>query len=188
MNKKNECTIDFESVVTKEELKQITDEERAIIEKDSSYHYNYLRNMYTGDFFAEMLMNRSREIAFISAKYTNLSTPAKECLAARIAFNNDESFIKCLLSRNITFNQLFAYARAISSMKKVVSLANKLEVDDDVKVTSKKLNNLCSLARMYFGIRDYNLILAKINEIIVFKKDLYKKLEQEQFTSSPKTR
>ena len=188
MNKKNECTIDFESVVIKEELQQISEEERAIIEKESTYHYNYLRNMYSGDFFVDMLVNRSREIAFISSKYKNLSPTAKECLAARIAFNNDEKFIKCLLSRNITYNQLFVYARAISGVKKVVSLANKLEVDDDVKVTSKKLNNLCSLVRMYFGIRDYNLILAKINEIIVFKRDLYKKLEQEQFTPASKTR
>ena len=188
MNKNNECIIDFESVVTKEELRQISEEERAIIEKESTYHYNYLRNMYSGNFFIDILTNRAREIAFISSKYKNLSKPAKDCLAAKIAFNNDEKFIKCLLSKNITYNQLFAYARAISGVKKVVSLANKLEVDDVVKVTSKKLNNLCSLIRMYFGIRDYNLILAKINEIIVFKKELYKKLEQEQLESCLKTR
>ena len=93
-----------------------------------------------------------------------------------------------LLSKGITYNHLYHYSRAISSIKKVASLANKLELDDDVKLTSKKINALCSLIRLHFGIRDYNLIIAKINDIVVFKKDLYKKLEQDQLTPSSKTR
>ena len=188
MNKKNECTIDFQTVVTKEDFKQLTEEEKELIDKDSKYHYNYLRNIYTGETLVEMLPSRAYEIAFLSNKYKNLSPIAKNYLNVSIAFNDDEKFIKCLLSKNITYNHLYNYSRAISSIKKVVTLVNKLEVNEDVKVASKKLNNLCSLIRMYFGIRDYNLILAKINEIVLFKRDLYKKLEQEQFETSPKTR
>ena len=188
MNKINECTIDFESVVTKEQLQQLSEEERAIIEKEATFHHKILTKMSKGSDLSDLLTSKSREIAFLNRKFTNLSQTAKECLAARIAFDNDENFIKCLLSRKITYYILFSYARAISSTKRAITLDGKLNNDADIEAVNKKLNNLCSLVRMYFGIRDYNLILAKINEIIVFKRDLYKKLEQEQFTPASKTR
>lgn len=64
-------------------------------------------------------------------------------------------------------------------------MAKELE-DDEVKVASKKINTLCAVIRNYYGIKDYNLILAKIAEVIAFRKDLYKKLEDEQFEKEKK--
>lgn len=188
MQRKVDSSVDFQTVLTKEDLRTIDEDKLSFIRKEANAHSNYLRSAFQGGTLIEILASRSRELAFIGNKYRNLSNAEKELLAANIAFSNDESFIKALLSKGITYNHLYHYSRAISSIKKVASLANKLELDDDVKLTSKKINALCSLIRLHFGIRDYNLIIAKINDIVVFKKDLYKKLEQDQLTPSSKTR
>ena len=188
MQQRLDSKIDFNTIITKEDLKSLTEEEINFIRKEGLKHGTYLRNAFSSEMLKELLDARAKEIAYIGSKYQKLNPIAKELLAATIVFPNDESFIRCLLSKKITYNHLFNYARAISSIKKVTLLANKLEIDDSIKITSKKIDYLCSLVRIYFGTRDYNLIVAKINEIVVFKKDLYKKLEQEQFTPSQKTR
>ncbi len=188
MYQKLDSKIDFSTVVTREKLKTLTDEEVNFVKKEGLSHSRYLRNAYNPETLKSLLTTRAKEIAFVGYKYKDLNPTAQELLAATIVFPDDESFIKCLLSRNINYNLLFNYSRAVSSIKKVALLAKNLEIDEDVKLTSKKINTLCSLIRIYFGIRDYNLILAKINEIVLFKKDLYKKLEQEQFTPDSKTR
>ena len=64
-------------------------------------------------------------------------------------------------------------------MKKLAALAGELNISEDIKLVSKKINILCSVVRSYFGVKDYNLIIAKINDIVVFKKDLYLSLENE---------
>lgn len=64
-------------------------------------------------------------------------------------------------------------------MKKLAALAGELNISEDIQLVSKKINILCSVVRSYFGVKDYNLIIAKINDIVVFKKDLYLSLENE---------
>ena len=188
MNQRLDCKIDFKTVLTREDLKTLSTEEIEKLRKESNYHYEYFKYLYGNSCLYEILANRSRELAYTSNKYKDLNQTAKEFLISSVIFHNDEQFIRCLLAKKITYNHLFYYSKAISSIKKVVLLANKLEIDEDVKITNKKLNSLCSIIRLYFGVRDYNSILAKINEIVLFKKDLYKKLEQEQFTPDSKTR
>ena len=139
MIQKLDSKIDFKTVITKENLRTLSEEEVAFVRKEGLTHSRYLRSSYNNDTLISMLASRAREIAFVGHKYKDLSPVAKDLLAATIVFSNDESFIKCLLSKNITYNVLFNYARAISSIKKVTILANKLEIDEDVKVTSKKM-------------------------------------------------
>ena len=178
--------IDFKTVLTKEDIRALTEEERTIAVKEGLFNAHYLRSLYGQDGLHDLITFRSREIAFVNSKYQNLTPQAKELLAATIAFPDDDAFIRCLLSRNITYIKLHNYARAISGLKKISEKDKK--PDDNIREAINKITILCSLVRMHFGITDYNLILAKINEIIEFKKDLYKKLEQEQFKTSPKTR
>ena len=140
----------------------------------------YLRSNFQDGTLIEILAQRSRELAFLGHKYRDKSDTFKELLAANIAFGEDEKFIRILLSKNINYYQLFNYARAVKSIKKITSMAKDLE-GDEVKIASRKISRLCKLIKDYYGVKDYNLILAKIAEITAFQKDLYKQLEDEQF-------
>ena len=188
MQNRIDSIVDFKTVLTKEDLKNFDKEKLEFIKKEAIVQSNKLKQMYRDGALIEILSSRSRELAFLGHKYRDLNNTEKELLAANIVFPNDEGIIKALIAKNISYNQLFSYSRAISSIKKIALYANRLEVEEDVKLTSNKINRLCSLFRQRYGIRDYNLIIAKINEIVIFHRELYKKLEQEQYTSSPKTR
>ena len=183
MERIKDNTIDFTTVITKEELLELSAEDIALAKKDGGYHSRYLRNSFEGGTLVERLASRSREIAFLGHKYRDKSDTFKELLAANIAFGEDEKFIRVLLSKNINYYQLFSYARAVKSIKKITALTKELEADE-IKIASRKLSRLCKIIKDYFGIKDYNLILAKIAEITAFQKDLYKKLEEEQFEKS----
>lgn len=180
MERIKENTIVFEKVVTKEELLKLSEEEVNFAKKEGIYHAEYLRRVFSKGILSEFLSERARELAFLGHKYRDQKNVTKELIAATIALPDDEKFIKALLSNNIDYDQLLSISKAISSIKKITLLAKRLQTDDSVKVVNKKIRNLCLFIRNYFGIRDFNLILAKINEIAAFKKDLYKKLEEEQ--------
>lgn len=179
MERIRDNTINFEKVITKEDLMELPIEEVELAKKESAFHAKYLRASFSDGKLIELLSNRSRELAFLGRKYHDKSDTFKELLAANIVFPNDESFIKTLLCKNIGFYQLYSYARAVSSVKKITAMAKELE-NDEIKIISRKINRLCAIIKNYYNIKDYNLILAKIAEIIVFKKDLYQKLEDEQ--------
>lgn len=181
MDKIRENTINFETVFTKEDFLTLSNEEVEFAKKEGTYHANYLRSMFSGGILIELLGQRSREIAYLSHKYRGQNDTTKELLAATIAFPDDEKLIKFLISKDITYNQLAAYSKAVTSVKKITILAKKVDVDDSITVASKKINKLCLLFKRYSGISDFNLILAKINEIVIFKKDLYKMIEDDQF-------
>ena len=178
MIKIKDNTIDFETVLTKEDLGKLTKEEIDFIDIESSYHSNYLRTTYASFRLHDFLHKRARELAFLGFKYQSQSDIFKELLAAKIIFQDDEKFIRALLAKNITYLQLYSYSKMISGTKKLMTLSKKID-DESITIANKKLNNLCAYIKIYFGFKDYNLILAKINEIVVFKKDLYKKLENE---------
>ena len=182
MEKIKDNTIDFEKVVTKDELLTLSKEDIELAKKDGSYHSRYLRSNFQGGSLIEVLAQRSRELAFLGHKYRDKSDTFKALLAANIVFADDEKFIRVLLSKNVNYYQLFSYARAVKSIKKITAIAKELDTDE-IKIASRKINRLCSIIKNYYGIKDYNLILAKIAEITAFRRDLYKKLEDEQFES-----
>ena len=172
--------IDFKTITTREDLKTITEEELKLIAKESTYHSNYLKRTYMVDanHLLQFLASRAREISRVE-KYKNLSEPAKNLLAANIVYNDTERFIKVLIKNGISFSQLYNYSRLISKTKKLVLMANDLEVSEEVKLTNTPLNRLCTLFCKYYGITDFNITLIKINEIVQFHNELYVKLEQE---------
>ena len=182
MEKIKDNTIDFEKVVTKDELLTLSKEDIELAKKDGSYHSRYLRSNFEGGSLIEVLAQRSRELAFLGHKYRDKSDTFKALLASNIVFDNDKKFIRVLLSKNVNYYQLFSYARAVKSIKKITAIAKELDTDE-IKIASRKINRLCSIIKNYYGVKDYNLILAKIAEVTAFQKDLYKKLEDEQFES-----
>lgn len=179
MAKRSINVVDFSTVITKEDYLNLSDEQVKVASKEGMFHANYLRRAYSIEFLNEFLASMAREIAYIGSKYKNLDETSKELLAANICFPDDGKFIKCLLGKNITYDLLYNYSKAISKMKKLAALAGELNISEDIQLVSKKINILCSVVRSYFGIKDYNLIIAKINDIVVFKKDLYLSLENE---------
>ena len=186
MERMKENTINYEKVVTKEDVASLTEEEREFAFKEGSYHARYLRNVFTIDVLYEFLASRSRESAYLGHKYRKEKNVTKELIAATITFPNDECFIKILLNKNITYNKLYLYSRAISNLKKITLLSKEFDDDDNIKIVSKKLNSICHFIQNETGIKDFNLILAKINAIVMFRRDLYKKLEGDQSTNDPK--
>lgn len=138
----------------------------------------------------EFLPGRARELAYLGAKYKEEDIPTKELIASTITYPNTKSFIQILIERGISYESLYAYSRLISRTKELTFLAKSLELDltEDVQLASKKLTNLCALFRKYYGHADYNLILAKINYIVAFEKDLYKELTEQMKPQAKKTR
>lgn len=188
--KKNIGKIDFNELVTKEDLQALTEEKREFALKEGNYHANYLRNQYSPEMLVELLASRARELAFIGFKYKDENMPTKELIASTITYPNTETFIQILIEKGISYAGLFSYSKLISKTKKLTLLADELELDlaEDVQLASKKLNNLCALFRKYYGHSDYNLILTKVNYIVAFEKDLYKKLEAQIKPQEGKTR
>lgn len=172
--------IDFKTITTREDLKTITEEELQVIKKSSTYHSNYLRHTYrdNSNTLLEILTSRAREISR-TAKYKNLSDPAKDLLATNIVYHDTADFIKYLIKNGISYNQLYGYSRLISKTKKLVLMADELDVSNEVQLTSRSLNKLCNLFCTYYGVRDFNITLIKINEIVQFYKELYNELEHE---------
>lgn len=170
-------TINYNSMVTKEDLLK-EKEEKDFIAQESLYHVNYLTSTYPQEYLKTFIVKRAREIAFLWKRYETKSDTTKEVIAANIVFYDDEAFIKALLSKKISFHQLYCISRLISSIKKHESL--NLSETGDIKKAKSKIKELCNFIYHYFGVRDYNLIIAKLNEILVFKMELYRKLEQEQ--------
>ena len=93
-----------------------------LAKKDGSYHSRYLRSNFEGGSLIEVLAQRSRELAFLGHKYRDKSDTFKALLAANIAFADDEKFIRVLLSKNVNYYQLFSYARAVKSIKKITAI------------------------------------------------------------------
>lgn len=182
----NDNTINFDTLITKENLFELNVDDINFINKESLYHANYLRQSYDQEYLKNFLVKRAREISSLGYKYRNKNETIKELIAANIVFNDDEAFIKALLSKGIKFFKLYSYLRLISNVKK----NNDLEMDSnrDIEVAKSQIKYLCCVIRYYFGVKDFNLIIAKLNEVIILKGNLYKKLEEEQFGPKVKTR
>lgn len=172
----NNRKIDFKSVLTKEDIAKISPEELAIIEKDAREQGKILRAKYEGSKLLEVLSSKPREKAN-SIKYQGLSSQAKELFASTVAFPSYSTIIKILIEYNINYIQAYTISRAVSNVKNIMTKQTQLINDTNTKIAIIKLNSICEIFYREFGIRDYNLILAKINEIVVLKKDLYKEFE-----------
>lgn len=196
--------IKFDKVLTSQEISEMDPEKIKFAKKEGQYHYNYLKNAYGPDYFKERLTSRARELAELGHKYRLEDEKTKELIAANIVFPNDLTFMKVLISKGITYAHLKAYSKIIRVGKILtqISVGNCEKQDfkelfdaygfgkqflgistkdleaPDFTIKSKKLDYLCYIIKQYFGIRDENLILAKVSEITALKKELYQEMEQ----------
>lgn len=183
---KDSVIIDYDKIVTKEDLLKLENEDVDFINRESFFQGNVLRKYSNSEYLKKFLVKRAKEIAFLAHRYESKSECEKEVIAANIVFNNDEAFIKALLSRGIKFNRLYYFSRLMTNIKKNAILNG--EVTEDIEKAKYQINNLCSYIHYYFGVKDYNLIIAKLNEILVFKSKLYREIELNQVTPTIKTK
>lgn len=205
--------INFDKILTSQEISEMNPEKIEFAKKEGQYHYNYLKNAYGPDYFKERLTGRARELAELGHKYRFEDEKTKELIAANIVFPSDVTFMKVLISKGITYGNLVAYSRIINVGKILTKLSNGTYETENIKdltdtyglgklffgvsskdfdgpdftIKSKKLDYLCYIIKKYFGIRDENLILAKVGEITALKKELYQEMEQ-GLENTPKIR
>lgn len=168
--------IDYNKVVTKEYFSNMDEEKLEILKQEGERQAQILKRTY--DFTKlqnpNFLSQKAQEIAHIGKKYTNLEESEKQILAANITLK-DESVIEALLDKGINYNTLYYYSTLISKIKKLVSIADELDINEDITIINKRINYICSIIRLYFGVTDFTLIVNKLNEIAATKKTLYMK-------------
>lgn len=173
--------INFKEIVTKEDIEALPTANYHYAVNTGNYHATYLRNQFTPEHLSANLTIRARELAFIGANHQDKDEVTKELLAANIVHPNNKKLIEILLSRNVTYGLLTNYAKCISKIKKIALIVDKYELHEDIKIVTKNINALCNIFKDHLGYNDYNLIIAKLNEILVYEKDLYLSLEAKHF-------
>lgn len=170
--------IDFKNVTTKEEMQTLSLEELAKVTKGGKFHSEQIKNSLA---YSEIKIKegRGKEIAFILHNYSNLSITAKYLLASSIIMSNDESLITYLIKNGFNYFQIYRCSKLISKLKEYYNITDK-PLDMDISTLEK----LCFLIKKYYGISDNNLIIAKINELVVFKADLFEKLSKKDKSNS----
>ena len=172
--------LDFKTILTKEDLSSLTMDKYEFAIKEALPWSNKVRAKVAGDY--SYITTRSREIS-MGCKYNSESNTVKELIAANISYPDSEKMIKVLLDKGITYERLFMYSRLVSSCKKM-SLLQSQDKAVELKAGRKELNDLCNIFIPRDGLMDKNLLIAKLNEIVVFNGDLYKSLQR----SKQKTR
>lgn len=173
--------INFKEIVTKEDIEALPIANYHYAVNAGNYHATYLRNQFTPEHLSKNLTTRARELAFIGCKHQDKDKVTKELLAANIVHPDNEKIIEILLSKNITHDLLTKYAKCISKIKKIALIVDKYELHEDIKIVTKNINALCNIFKDHLGGNDYDLLIAKLNEILVYEKDLYLKLEAKHF-------
>ena len=175
--------IAVEKIITRDDLKTIDEEKYQELTKEASLHATYLNNYYPKSILVQLLAKRSREIAFMSEKYEDEDDTYKELLAANITYSDDEKIIRHLLSKGIGYHELRGYSNLISRIKKAYFSIQKydfnIELSNEINLSTRKISSICNFFIKYYGHFDCNLILTKINDLVVFKKNLYLSIEKE---------
>lgn len=162
MNYCDFVTKEYFSNMNKNRLKNIKDE--AITRKN-----NYQKK----DVILELL---AKNIAYF--EYPNFTFEEKQILASNICLN-DEEVINTLLDAGIDYNTLYSYSNFISKYKKLISLTQKLGINNIIVIditANKNISYINSIISSKFDVLDFNLITTKLNEIAATKKTLYMKL------------
>ena len=122
---------------------------------------------------------RAKDIAFRNREYSNCSYIIKCIIASNIAFMNDELFIKILIDNGYNLGKLMTLIRFTEQ----INLFDIQNLDlNTMKITSNELKHIkriCQLTKKFFNVDDYLLVINKITEIIVFKQDLFSKVQSD---------
>lgn len=171
--------INYKKIITKDEFDAMSQEKYEYAVKEGLYHADYLKGQYPPSTLRRLLVHRALEISTIGTKYYKESEAVQQLIACNIVFPDNEKIIKILLSKDLTYDKICAYARVVSGIKKIALQTVEFDTDNSITIADKKVNGLCSLIRLHTGVSDYNLIVSKISEIAAHHKDLYIQLQEE---------
>lgn len=189
--------IDYSKIITKEDFMKIKKQgEAAVTEfysdvnKATLFYTNYLSGCYHPNILAEIKEARAKEVAYLGMQTVDKDPIFKGLVASTIIYNSKEQFIRTLIKNKVSYYDLYNVSRLISKMSTLSKIAKDLETDSDINLVNKKVSQVYGYIIKYFRHKDIELIITKINEIVVFDEKLYKQLEREPIapTENPLTR
>jgi len=178
--------LDFTTITTIDDFKEMSKEQYDDSIKKGLYQARKVRGEYCEDFIKTSLINRAHEIVYLSCKYKDETATSKQLMKSTIIYPDNTKTIQLFIDKGFSYENLYAYARLIKKLKSIALIIDELELSQEVDLATKKIAQMCTIFRNYYGHCDYQSIITKINEIVIFERDLYKKLEQK--TKKEKTK
>lgn len=172
--------IDFKNIVTKEEMQALTSEEVKKATQGGKFYSEQLKAGLNSQM--SIRETRGKDVAFILDAYSRSSIAAKYLLASSIVMPNNDKLIAYLIKNGYDYFQIFSCAKLISKLKEYYSKTSE-PIDIDISALEK----LCFLIKKYYGISNDDLIIAKINELVVFKGEEFKRIKKELRETAKKT-
>ena len=174
--------LNYSIILTKEEIENISQEKLEYIKEAASKtlnKINYKRQRgltFKGSNEVFSMQNRARELVFIS-DYKDEDFITKTLITSNVIYPNSKTIIDILLSKNITYDILNKNISKLKSLKQLALLKDSLPDIDSITITDKNLNTICRIIERYFSCDNYNLIIAKLVQIVVYEKELFTELE-----------
>ena len=168
--------IKFDEVITENDLKNLSASDYLFAIEKGSIRARELKSNPRKSL--DFLERKARELS-ASCRYEDKNNTTKELIAAEIVFSNNDLFISTLIEEGYVYEKIKKYMSLLVKIKQLNQMASVLEISEEVELGSKVLTNLCRKIQKNFSICDYNLILAKINEIVFYHKEEYLKKEIE---------
>lgn len=118
---------------------------------------------------------------------------------ANVCCNNPEMLIDILLNKKISYNTIALISRDIDNLKLLSTLKIKLEEllkkdvsEKDLKLLkisirrlaeeneklNNKINEIVKIFEQYYAVSDINIIIARLLQITVFEREIYKEKEK----------
>lgn len=166
--------INYSTVITKEDLEQISEEEYNNIKLicEAKNKADERMTFYTNNY----KLQNAYEFAFRSKEFTNEAYYKKILIVSNLVYQSNDNIINILLSKDITYKKLSKTISRISRIKEAL-VEDETDLDENITISYKNLNTICNIIRRFYSFDDYNLIVAKLVEIVVFDKELYLSLE-----------
>lgn len=182
MNKN--CKINYSTIITKDELENLTSTEWNYITSEAEKQSNILRKINYSKNPSPLFTTRATiegtatETVFLK-DYKNFNPTIKNMLATEITYNDSEMLINILLSKGIDYNILNRTMNSLPKLKQMSLLKDENELDETT-IENKNMNALCKLINTYYANKNYNFIINKLVEIVTFEQDLYLELQGEK--------
>lgn len=180
--------LNYSNILTIEDLQNLSEEEYSQIKligeafKKKKKKLNY--RLYQKSTFEKRhaspndINTEAFEFAFRNRDFENESYLKKVLINAEVLLPNNEIMITLLLSKNITRKNLLYILCKVIALKKLSQIKDEEKLlDDSTTLSDKNINVICTLVNKYCPCENYNLIIAKLTEIVLFEKELYQKLE-----------
>lgn len=104
--------------------------------------------------------------------YNNYNIAEKLIIMSNIIFVNDETFVDSIIG--FGFNEENIYL--LNDLINKIRLLKKQ--NPDIKINHELLDKIINISKKYFGITCPNIIINKMNELVVTNPELFKKQEK----------